>query len=365
MSVALPEVSICQWPYDAPFAYSMTYDEGTVDCLANALPVHEEFGFPGHVDVVAGQLGQQRQGFGSSLNEHWHMGVDEIKFLMGKGWGVGNHSWSHYVFPLQPGLNLWREVIWSKYRLEDMLGHPVRIFTLCNDKYNYEPVLDMVKQHYLACAYIDGAPNRDDFDLHKIGNFMVASGEIAQGYDWKPELLTDNLELEFLRGSWLYETSHLVRWNVPQAHKCVTPEDLTRRFARLRELSGGRLWATKPDDVVDYVLLRRNVGLNVIRTSPEKVIFEFTGAWPIGVMNPQLCVRISGMRRTTGVALEQEDSGIPGSSLFRAASGKRMGKVAWFMLDAIPGKRLTVRAHGEDQPSGPEDEMEDMCLAGE
>ena len=49
-------VEICGFLNDAPFAYSATYDEGTVDCLANALPVHEAFDFPGHVNVVAGRL---------------------------------------------------------------------------------------------------------------------------------------------------------------------------------------------------------------------------------------------------------------------------------------------------------------------
>jgi peptidoglycan/xylan/chitin deacetylase (PgdA/CDA1 family) len=349
MAIPPTDVGICYWPYDAPFAYSMTYDEGTVDCLANALPVHEEFDFPGHVDVVAGQLGQQRRGMGSSLNDYVHMGVEELGFLLGKGWGVGNHSWSHYVFPTQPGLDLWREVVWSKYTLEDQLDHPVRIFTIPNDKHNYEPVIELVKQHYTGCAYIDGAPNRDGFDPYRIGNFMVASGEISSHYDWKHELLTENLSLEFLRGSWLYETSHLVMWNVPQSHKCVTPEDLTRRFARLQEISEGSLWAAKPDDVLDYVRLRQNVGLNVLRTSPEKAIFEFTGSWPIGVMNARLCVRVSGLRRTTGASVEYQASPIPGGTLFGSGDSKRIGDDTYFMVDAVPGAHVTIRAHGEDE----------------
>lgn len=348
MSTSSPEVSICTWPYDAPFAYSMTYDEGTVDCLANALPVHEQFGFPGHVDVVAGQLGRQRQGWGSSLNEYVHMGADELRFLLGKGWGVGNHSWSHYIFPTQAGLDLWREVVWSKYTLEDQLQHPVRVFTIPNDKFNHEPVLELVKQHYIGCAYIDGAPNREGFDPYKIGNYMVASGEIHPQYDWKPELLTDNLSLEFLRASWLYETSHLVMWNVPQAHKCVTPEDLTRRFARLQEISEGRLWAAKPDDVLDYVRLRRSVGLNVIRSSPEKVIFEFTGAWPVGTMDARLCIRVTGLRRTAGASVEYVPSPLPGGALFGTGDSQRVGDNTYFVMAALPGAHVTIRAHGED-----------------
>ena len=71
-----PAVTLCTWKNDAPFAYSMTYDEGTVDTLANALPIHEKYGIPGHLDVVAGQLGRPRDAFASSLNGYWHMGVD-------------------------------------------------------------------------------------------------------------------------------------------------------------------------------------------------------------------------------------------------------------------------------------------------
>ena len=343
MSEGSAQVEICTWPEDAPFAYSMTYDEGTVDALANALPVHEEFGFPGHVDVVAGQLGQQRRAFASSLNEYMHMSVAELKFLMQRGWGVGNHSWSHYVYPTQPGLDLWREVVWSKYRLEDMLDHPVRIFTIPNDKYNYEPVIGLVKQHYLACANIDGSPNREDFDLYKIGNFMVASGQISEAYDWKDELLTENLELDFLTGSWLYETSHLVMWNVPQAHKCLTPEDLTRRFERLREVSGGKLWAAKPDDVIDYVLLRRALSANVVDYTDNGIEFQIVGEWPVGVINSQLSFRISGLSVAGEAEVEVVTEAARGGRLRKQVYSVIGDDADWVVtVDALPGTVVRV-----------------------
>jgi len=339
-----PDVTPCTWLNDAPFAYSMTYDEGTVDALANALPVHEQFGFPGHVDVVAGQLGRQRKAYGSSLNAYMHMSVEELRFLLDRGWGVGNHSWSHYVYPLQPGLDLWREIVWSKYRLEDALDHPVRIFTLPNDKYNYAPVIDLVKQHYLACAYIDGAPNREGFDLHKIGNFMVASDDIHSSYDWKRELLTDNLDLGFLLESWLYETSHLVMWNVPQAHKCITPEDLTRRFEKLWEISGGALWAAKPDDVVDYVLLRRALSVEVIEAAERSVTFELRGDWPVGVISSRLSFRVSGLPATRDCAVTHQPSPLPGGTLRSKVHGcEKRGRDFIVTLDAVPGVKVTVR----------------------
>jgi len=273
----------------------MTYDEGTVDALANALPVHERFGFPGHVDVVAGQLGQQRHALGSSMNDYVHMSAEELRFLLGKGWGVGNHSWSHYSYPCQPGLDLRREVVWSKYRLEDMIDHPVRIFTIPNDVHNYEPVIELVKQHYLACAHVEGGPNREGFDLYKIGNSMVASGGFRPRPGWPEEMRTENLTLGFLMGSWVYETSHLCLWNVPQAHKCITPEYLTRRFEKMTDISDGKLWAATPDDVIDYVLMRRHIKIENVRATDHGVAFDVGGEWPVGVMNSLLTLRVSGV----------------------------------------------------------------------
>ena len=307
------EVHICRWMHDAPFAYSMTYDEGTVDTLANALPVHEAFGFPGHVDVVAGQLGQPRHAFQSSLNGYVHMSAEELKVLLEKGWGVGNHSWSHFVYPCQPGLDLYREVVWSKYRLEDAIEHPVRIYTIPNDAYNYEPVLELVKPHYLACAYIDGGPNREGFDLYKIGNFMVAVGDIRPRPGWPEELMTGKLNLDFLRGAWLYETSHLCMWNVPQTHKCITPEFLTWRFAELRDISEGKLWAARPDDVIDYELLRRHLRIADVRGKKDGAIsFSVEGEWPVGVMNSLVTLRISGVAFDRPPEVKQEFHRVPG-----------------------------------------------------
>ncbi len=310
--MSTPEVTICRWLHDAPFAYSMTYDEGTVDTLANALPVHEQFGFPGHVDVVAGQLGRQRSAWGSSLNEHVHMSAEELKFLIGRGWGVGNHSWSHYSYPCSPGLDLYREVVWSKYHLEDAIEHPVRIFTIPNDVHNHAPVLSLVREHYLACANVDGGPNRAGFDLYSIGNGMVAAGEFSPRPGWPEEMKTEDLSIDFVRDSWVYETSHLCMWNVPQAHKCVTPAYMTERFEKLVEISDGKLWAAKPDDVVDYVLLRRNLEVSGTRATDEGISFDVGGTWPVGVVNPVVTVRVSGGERAGSPTVETEHHPAPG-----------------------------------------------------
>ena len=342
-----PRVEICRWRHDAPFAYSMTYDEGTVDALANARPVHEAFGIPGHVDVVAGQLGRPRDCFGSTLNGYVHMSAEELKGLLARGWGVGNHSWSHYVYPAQPGIDLYREVVWSKYRLEDAIEHPVRVFTIPNDVYNYPPVIELVKQHYLACAYVEGGPNRDGFDLYHIGNFLVAAGEITPRPGWAPELRTERLHLDFLRGAWLYETSHLVMWNVPQAHKCLTPEALTRRFETLRDISGGRLWAATPDDVIDYELLRRHLRIvNVRAEDTGAVRFDVEGEWPAGVINSLVTVRVSGAAFAGIPQVESRFDGTPGGYALhdRVESVVREGADLLVTMQLTPHRTVSLRS---------------------
>lgn len=273
----------------------MTYDEGTVDTLANALPIHEQLGFPGHVDVVAGQLGRPRNCINSSLNGYMHMSADELKVLISKGWGVGNHSWSHYMYPISPGLDLYREVVWSKYRLEDAIEYPVRVFTIPNDTFNYEPVIELVRQYYSACVHIEGAPNRDGFDMYKIGNIMVGSDGFRPRPGWPEQLRSENLAADFLRDSWLLETSHLCMWDAPQAHKCVTPTYMSRRFARLMEISDGKLWAARPDDVIDYELTRRSLSITDVHMDNGVLQFSLSGIWPVGIMSCRQTFRISAV----------------------------------------------------------------------
>jgi peptidoglycan/xylan/chitin deacetylase (PgdA/CDA1 family) len=289
------KIYICRWKYDAPFAYSITYDEGFIEVLANAFPIHEKFNIPGHINVVVGQIGEKRHAYGSTLNNFFHMSLKNLEYLVSKGWGIGNHSWSHFVYPCQPGIDLYKEVVWSKYRLEEILNYPIRVFALPNDSYNYLPVLSLVKKYYLACVNIEGSPNRESFDLFNIGNYILGSGSIPVRVGWPEELKTKNLDFDFLLNSWLYETTHLVRWNVPQPSKNITPEYLNERFEKLINISAGKIWAAKPDDVIDYELMRRNIAIDNVRLKNKSLIFDVEGKWPNGIINGELTVKVPKM----------------------------------------------------------------------
>ncbi|MDD5677270.1 MAG: polysaccharide deacetylase family protein [Kiritimatiellae bacterium] len=327
-------LSVCRFLNNAPCAYSMTYDEGFVDILANALPIHKKYGIPGHADVVVGQLGQRRNCYRSSMNGLFHMGAEHLRYLITEGWSVGNHSWSHFVYPTQPGLDLYREVVYSRYYLEDRIGVPVTFFAIPNNQCNYEPALPFIRQAgYLGCQQVYGGVNRDDVDLLKILNFMVAEGPIkAKAYRWPLSLTTENLKFEELDGGWLCETTHLVMPNVIQPHKNITPEGLERRFVKLLEITDRRLWAATPEDVIDYILLRRRTAIKPAGANEYDVTVDF----PVGIQKRQMSFALDDPKQ----AVKQIMAGDK-SADFR----REDGKVVFTVADLAAGfvKQSTLR----------------------
>jgi len=61
-------LSICPWKYGKRWVYSITYDEALADLHRFAIPMHEEYAIPGHVELLVGQMGEIRQADNSSYN---------------------------------------------------------------------------------------------------------------------------------------------------------------------------------------------------------------------------------------------------------------------------------------------------------
>ena len=150
---------ICDWKYGKRWVYSITYDEALIDLHRFAVPYHEEFGIPGHLEVVVGQMGEVRQIDGSSFNGYRHMNADELKDLMARGWGVGNHSWTHvFIKPemVDQELRVAREV------LEQAIDAPVPLYCAPGSNRNMAPhILEACRQlGYLGAMSIREGINR-------------------------------------------------------------------------------------------------------------------------------------------------------------------------------------------------------------
>ena len=53
-------LTVAPWKYGKQWVYSITYDEALSELHRFAIPYHEEFGIPGHVEAVAGHIGKIR-----------------------------------------------------------------------------------------------------------------------------------------------------------------------------------------------------------------------------------------------------------------------------------------------------------------
>ena len=136
----ITSVEIAPWKDDATFVYSVVFDEGTIDCLANAFPIGQQYGIPGDVAVVAGQLGEKRHVERSSLNDYFHMGPEHLRFLLSQGWSISNHSFCHPPLRDPDSIDFRQEIVESYHILEEALGQPAPIFSSWNSFEVYDTV---------------------------------------------------------------------------------------------------------------------------------------------------------------------------------------------------------------------------------
>lgn len=100
----------------------LTFDDGTQDHYARALPALVARGMRGSFFVVSGRVGTRAQGGRAYLS--W----DELKALRGAGMEVGSHSRSHPRLPDLPDEAARAELVESRRELEAGLGAPVEWF---------------------------------------------------------------------------------------------------------------------------------------------------------------------------------------------------------------------------------------------
>ncbi|MCY4436031.1 MAG: polysaccharide deacetylase family protein [Chloroflexi bacterium] len=266
----ISSVEVAPWKDDASFVYSVVFDEGTIDCLANAFPLAQQYDIPGDVAVVAGQLGEKRHVERSSLNDYFHMGPDHLKFLLSQGWSISNHSYCHPPLREPDSIDFAQEIVESYHILEQALGQPAPIFSSWNSFEVYDTVRAWVQRvpGYLGLTRASNDAehiNQPDFDPFSIWrNRLCEDDAIAYLPPW---LSRGGFEPERVQGQWLVDVTHLVMYKTPQGHKCISPYALEGRFDQMRTLFGENMWAANPDDVVRYAYLRRHCAPAVTQDS--------------------------------------------------------------------------------------------------
>ena len=276
-------VELTPWKYDAQFVYSMTYDEGTIDAICNSFPIHEEHDIPGHVCTVSGHLGQQRLERGTSMREVFYMNPEQLRFLINKGWTISSHSHTH-VPTDQEGIDLDLEVRLSKWELEKATGAPVRLFAYWGNLRIADKILPVAQAAGYQGMLSIGYPwNTSEFDVWDIMRATI--GRDLEGWLQEPsaslyrhtrDAFPGELRKEATRGHWLVDISHIVVDRLPAANgpglwnRCMTPAILDARLREVRALWGNELWATVPEEVVEYTLLRRAASVSVTADGSDR-----------------------------------------------------------------------------------------------
>src|SRR4029079_6322741 len=128
MKTIVDGISVCPWRDGKRWVYSITFDEALVELHRFAVPILEKHGVPGHIEAVVGHLGVERQIGNSSYNGFHHMSGPQMREMLARGWGVGNHSWSHMQVNAETAdLELGR----AKQVLEDAIGEAITVYCSC------------------------------------------------------------------------------------------------------------------------------------------------------------------------------------------------------------------------------------------
>lgn len=107
----------------------ITFDDGYLDTLEQALPILNTFGFSATCYVVSGRTGEYNDWDAAALNVRKQlMSAEQVKAWQAAGMEVGAHSRTHPHLPACSDAELHAEIAGSKADLEALTGAPVTQF---------------------------------------------------------------------------------------------------------------------------------------------------------------------------------------------------------------------------------------------
>ena len=246
-------LTICPWKYGKRWVYSITYDEALADLHRFAIPMHEEYGIPGHVEVVVGQLGEIRQIGNSSFNGYRHMNGGELRDLLARGWGVGNHSWVHEI--ITPEM-VEKEIGHAKQVLEEALGEQVILYCSPGDNTNMaDHVLEACRRYgYLGAMSITDALNLPGDELFWINRTALHDHYYPPFYStFDP--YRNIRQAQELQG-WLIDYCHCPLETAVHPNKDCSETQLRQRLETVLSEGGEAVWCAVPEEVLSYHLMR-------------------------------------------------------------------------------------------------------------
>jgi peptidoglycan/xylan/chitin deacetylase (PgdA/CDA1 family) len=239
------------WPHGKTWVYSITYDEGCAALMDHAVPVHREFGVPGHVALVASQIGVPRNVPGSSYDGMMILSRQQIHALRAEGWGVSCHSMTHAGITPE---NADYEVVQARRVLEEALDLPVTMFCVPGNNEGYPPALAVAKVGgYRSILTIYDDVNTADTDPFRLCRCPVHTEYPPPFYSaFDPY---KRLHQAADRGGWIIDYCHCpLPGKTIHPWKDCTLEQLGERFETVLRVGGDDVWLAEPNEVVEHLL---------------------------------------------------------------------------------------------------------------
>jgi hypothetical protein len=278
-----------KWKFGKRFVHSVTYDEGLEALLGDTLEIHQRFGMPGHVSMVAAQVGKVRTVKGSTFEGMRHLSAEQIHGLRALGWGVSCHSMNHLAITPESAQE---EVVRARKVLEDALGVPITMFIVPGDNNSYPAARAVAEEAgYLSILTLWDALNDHATDLLRLHRTPLIEEGFSPFYSVYDPYCRLHEALE--TGGWICEYTHIARTPVVAATKEVRVETLARRFEKVEQVGGDQVWKATPDDVVDYMLVHKATKIEA--AGPDRFRLKVAGL-PDGVQNRELTLRCKGIR---------------------------------------------------------------------
>ena len=246
------------WPGGKRWVYSITYDEGCEDLLKHALPIHRRFGIPGHVALLASQVGVRRNVPGSKLR--WHDDPQPQAARLAPRRRLGHLVPRHD--PRRPSARKTRRTRSSRGRavLEEAVGAPVTMFCVPGDNTSFpaaRAVADEVRVHGNHGPSTNRV-NTFDGDLLSLGRVPLHTeypppfNSVFDPYKAPPPGRRH-------RRVAVIDYCHCPMPGKPihPAKDCTT-EELAERFETALRVGGNDVWLAEPNDVVRHILHARS-----------------------------------------------------------------------------------------------------------
>ncbi len=95
----------------------LTFDDGYKNVYQKALPIMQEYNYPGVASVII-----------ATMDERWYMTGDEIRALRENWWDIASHTWTHPILTNISLEQIRHEIQWSKKALERWFGGEIQTF---------------------------------------------------------------------------------------------------------------------------------------------------------------------------------------------------------------------------------------------